>query len=192
MYIKLTATGVLNKHQALLSRTAKITKYSLIQTTNKSVKIIKIYIFTYSFLNECIYTRIDNYHNSVAPHSSALCLHRLKLRLFQEKSICLNNRNQYLFLLNLQNMPKSYASFFLLRRCLKWTIQFLSIVVDSYLISWHYSSLWQTRPNFKYNNTTTTLYLTYNVIKTQLSYFLYRYDCYCIKNIIITYNTCLY
>lgn len=109
-----------------------------------------------------------------------------------KKKVCLNNRNRYLFLLNLQNMPKSYASFFLLRKCLKWTIQLLSIVIDSYLISWHYLSLWQTRPNFKYNNTTTTLYLTYNVIKTQLSYFLYRYDCYCIKNIIITYNTCLY
>lgn len=72
MYIKLTATGVLNKHQALLSRTAKITKYSLIQTTNKSVKIIKKYIFTYSFLNEFIYTRIDKYHNSVAPLFSTL------------------------------------------------------------------------------------------------------------------------
>lgn len=47
MYNKLTATGLLYKHQALLSRTATITKYSLIQTTNKSVKIIKIYIFTH-------------------------------------------------------------------------------------------------------------------------------------------------
>lgn len=47
MYNKLTATGLLYKHQALLSRTSTITKYSLIQTTNKSVKIIKMYIFTH-------------------------------------------------------------------------------------------------------------------------------------------------
>lgn len=50
MYNKLTATGLLYKHQALLSRAATITKYSLIQTTNKSVKIIKIYIFTHIYI----------------------------------------------------------------------------------------------------------------------------------------------
>lgn len=50
MYNKLTATGLLYKHQALLSRTSTITKYSLIQTTNKSVKIIKMYIFTHIYI----------------------------------------------------------------------------------------------------------------------------------------------
>lgn len=49
MYNKLNATGLPYKHQALLSRTATITKYSLIQTTSKSVKIIKMYIFTHIY-----------------------------------------------------------------------------------------------------------------------------------------------